>query len=277
MAERTGRVDYVKRAARTERTDGPVPDGDEGRDHTADRGSDANQDGDRDPARDHGPGRGRDGTPDHGRDHDRDAAREEGAAVGYTLVLPPNWSRIPLRDGTDEAILRIVDEAVADLPDDLPRDRIPEVRLELVRRLRKAAADARKSGGLDLYLPVQQMHGVTIAASFVVSEVTLSAGADPALVLARLLADAEESQPAAVDGSVGYRNERVARASGDEGGEYASRRVDYVLAVPEDDTRWVTVGFSTLADGDPKGAFADVLVELFDAVMTTFRWTRSSR
>ena len=50
-----------------------------------------------------------------------------------------------------------------------------------------------------------------------------------------------------------------------------------MLAVPEDDTRWVTVGFSTLADGDPKGAFADVLVELFDAVMTTFRWTRSSR
>lgn len=186
-------------------------------------------------------------------------------------MLPPNWSRIPLRDGTDEAILRIVDEAVADLPDDLPRDRIPEVRLELVRRLRKAAADARKSGGLDLYLPVQQMRGVTIAASFVVSEVTLAAGADPALVLARLLADAEQSQSAAVDGSVGYRNERVARASGDEGGEYASRRVDYVLAVPEDDTRWVTVGFSTLADGDPKGAFADVLVELFDAVMTTFR------
>ncbi|WP_181788312.1 hypothetical protein [Streptomyces phytophilus] len=259
MAEQTGRVDYVKRAARTERTERPVRDRDDG------RGREEN----RDHGQDQGQERARDADP--GRD------REEGAAVGYTLVLPPNWSRIPLRDGTDEAILRIVDEAVADLPDDLPRDRIPEVRLELVRRLRKAAADARKSGGLDLYLPVQQLHGVTVAASFVVSEITLSAGADPALVLARLLADAEKSQPAAVDGSVGYRNERVARASGDEGGEYASRRVDYVLAVPEDDTRWVTVAFSTLADGDPKGAFADVLVELFDAVMTTFRWTRSSR
>ncbi|WP_234380487.1 hypothetical protein [Streptomyces sp. CMB-StM0423] len=205
------------------------------------------------------------------------ADRDEGVAVGYTLVLPPNWSRIPLRDGTDEAIMRIVDEAVADLPDDMPRDQIPQVRLELVRRLRKAAADARKSGGLDLYLPVQQMHGVTVAASFVVSEITLATGAEPSLILARLLADAEKSQPTAVDGSVGYRNERVARGSGDEGGEYASRRVDYVLAVPEDDTRWVTVGFSTLADGDPKGQFADVLVELFDALMTTFRWTRSSR
>ncbi|MEO3841914.1 hypothetical protein [Streptomyces sp. B22F1] len=256
MAEQAGRIDYVKRPGRTERAGQP--------ERTA-RPEDAA------PWEPSGRAAPADRTERSVKD------RDEGAAVGYTLVLPPNWSRIPLRDGTDEAIMRIVDEAVADLPDDMPRDRIPQVRLELVRRLRKAAADARKSGGLDLYLPVQQMHGVTVAASFVVSEITLATGADPSLILARLLADAEKSQPAAVDGSVGYRNERVARGSGEEGGEYASRRVDYVLAVPEDDTRWVTVGFSTLADGDPKGQFADVLVELFDALMTTFRWTRSSR
>ncbi|WP_326795816.1 hypothetical protein OG946_10205 [Streptomyces sp. NBC_01808] len=268
MAEQAGRIDYGKRPGRpepTERAEGPA------RTERAEGAERTEQ-----PQRPE-----RTETPERAARTDRTdksvVDRDEGAAVGYTLVLPPNWSRIPLRDGTDEAIMRIVDEAVADLPDDMPRDRIPPVRLELVRRLRKAAADARKSGGLDLYLPVEQMHGVTVAASFVVSEITLATGADPSLILARLLADAEKSQPAAVDGSVGYRNERVARGSGDEGGEYASRRVDYVLAVPEDDTRWVTVGFSTLADGDPKGQFADVLVELFDALMTTFRWTRSSR
>ncbi|MFF3488128.1 hypothetical protein ACFYXC_33290 [Streptomyces sp. NPDC002701] len=55
--------------------------------------------------------------------------------------------------------------------------------------------------------------------------------------------------------------------------EYASRRIDYVLPVPGTTVaQWVTVCFSTIADGDPRSEFADVLVELFDAVMTTFRW-----
>jgi hypothetical protein len=33
------------------------------------------------------------------------------------------------------------------------------------------------------------------------------------------------------------------------------------------------VVFSTVGDGDPAGQFAGILVELFDAIMSTFRWT----
>jgi hypothetical protein len=31
--------------------------------------------------------------------------------------------------------------------------------------------------------------------------------------------------------------------------------------------------FSTLGSGDPDGEYAKILVELFDAMMSTFRWS----
>jgi hypothetical protein len=31
--------------------------------------------------------------------------------------------------------------------------------------------------------------------------------------------------------------------------------------------------FSTLGDGDPAGEYASLLADLFDAIMSTFRWT----
>ena len=66
----------------------------------------------------------------------------------------------------------------------------------------------------------------------------------------------------------------MAAADVEQGVEYASRRVDYVLPVPTDLDRWVVVSFSTLGAGDPTDEFAQLLVELFDAIMTTFRWRR---
>jgi hypothetical protein len=52
----------------------------------------------------------------------------------------------------------------------------------------------------------------------------------------------------------------------------ASRRVDYVLPVPADRARWLAVSHSTAVDGDPAGPYAQALTDLFDALMTTFRW-----
>lgn len=197
--------------------------------------------------------------------------------VGYTLVMPPGWARIPLREGTDEAIRQIADDAVARLPQDFPRDKASTVRMELIKRLRTSARDSRSNAGLDMYLPVEEMHGVTVAASFVVSEISFDSVTelDPAMVAARLVAGSDDSEPVSVAETVGVRAERVVNASPRRQVDFASRRVDYVLPVPEDPQRWVTVSFSTLADGDPRSEFADLLVSLFDAVMTTFRWRRA--
>ncbi|TLS42765.1 hypothetical protein FE633_29395 [Streptomyces montanus] len=37
--------------------------------------------------------------------------------------------------------------------------------------------------------------------------------------------------------------------------------------------RWISINFSTPGDGDLESEFTGVLVELFDAVVGTFRWS----
>lgn len=192
------------------------------------------------------------------------------APSGYTLVLPPGWSRIPLRRGTEQAITRILDRSFAGLA----RDKVASLRRELHLRLQDLAGRARESSGLDLYVPTEQMHGVTATASFVVAEMSLFSAqpVDPSMLFAWLLADSEHATAVDVAGTPGTRTEHVAAADAEQGVEYGSRRVDYVLPVPADPDRWILVSFSTLGAGDPTDEFAQLLVELFDGIMTTFRW-----
>ncbi|MGH3720369.1 MAG: hypothetical protein ACRDRI_16300 [Pseudonocardiaceae bacterium] len=192
--------------------------------------------------------------------------REASAPTGYTVVLPPGWSRIPLRRGAEQAITKILDRSFAGLP----RDQVATLRQELRLRLRELAGRARENCGLDLYVPTERMRGVTAAASFVVAEMSLGSvqPVDPARLVARLVADDAHTTVVDVAGTVATRAEHLAAADAERGVEHESRRVDYVLSVPADPDRWVVVSFSTLGSGD----LAQLLVELFDAVMTTFRW-----
>lgn len=52
----------------------------------------------------------------------------------------------------------------------------------------------------------------------------------------------------------------------------SGRRVDYRTAVPSDERRWIVVAFSTPGDGDPNSGITALLVELFAAIMSTWRW-----
>jgi hypothetical protein len=150
------------------------------------------------------------------------------------------------------------------------------------------AMQARSAGGVDLYLPIEDSHGVTITASFVVSQVTLPA--PPAPDLPAEVPDAEQVDTAqfvsyltSADGDVApvviadasaARKESVAAADPARQIPYGSRRVDYMLPVPGQSRGMLLVAFSTIGDGDPEGQFAKLLVELFDAIMTTFRWAK---
>jgi hypothetical protein len=198
-------------------------------------------------------------------------------ATGYAIVLPPTWRKIPLRQGTDQAIRKIQEEVFARLPPDVPRDRVTPYRVELERRLGGLVAEARKASGLDLYLPVMLMHDAPVAASFVVSEVSFGSQEeiDPGLIAVRLAAGTEDSATVSVDGAVGVRIERVGAPEPGKEIETASRRVDYVISVPGDPDRWLEIAFSTLGGGDPSDQYAKLLVELFDAIMSTFRWTQA--
>lgn len=201
-------------------------------------------------------------------------------AVGYRVVLPPGWYQIPVRAGTSEAIRTIVDRTFAHPPEGVPRDQLTPYRIELERRLSAAAAQARRNGGVHLYLPVTLRHGAPISASFVVSEGSLGALDDisPDMVVSALAAEepaegGDGDRTVTVAGVRGLRREHTAPADPGKDIGYGSRRVDYVIPVPGQQDLWLVIAFSTLGGGDPDDQYARILVELFDAIMLTFRWT----
>ncbi|MBW5422622.1 hypothetical protein GKQ77_13795 [Streptomyces sp. BG9H] len=197
-------------------------------------------------------------------------------AFGYTLVIPPGWTRVPLREGTQDAIKKIVDEAAERVARELPKDQVAEARMELYRRLNSSVKEARQRDGVDLYLPTEPMHGYLVAASIIVAKVdtALRDGVARQDVMIQLITESDDAEPTEVDGAPGMRKERTMPAAPEKGAEAPSKHVDYVVQVPssDGDAGWVVVSFSTVGDGDPESDFTEILVELFDAVMTTFRW-----
>lgn len=212
---------------------------------------------------------------------------------GYELVLPAGWRRIPIQHGTKVAIRGITDEVLRRVGANVSRDALMPQRIELERRLSEMARRARSAGGIDLYLPVEYTHGVTITASFVVSQIELpdppleqpdGRHADVAQFIAYLTSgsgsgegeggDSAPAEAAAVEvaGASAARKEGVSPADPDRQIGYGSRRVDYMIPVPGHPRGMLVVTFSTIGDGDPDGEFAKLLVALFDAIMTTFRW-----
>jgi hypothetical protein len=200
-------------------------------------------------------------------------------------VLPPGWCRIPVQSGSAKAVRAVVDVVLKGVPSSVPRDRIPPYRAELEGRLRTMVKEARGKGGIDLYLPIGPMHGIPISASFIVSEgsVGASVGAsgddgeelDPAKLVTYLATEDGSGAPVTVDEVPAVRSEHVAAPEPSAEVEAGSRRVDYMIPVPGTPDRWMLVGFSTLGGGSPDDELSGILVQLFDAIMSTFRWERA--
>ena len=194
--------------------------------------------------------------------------------TGYSVVLPPGWRRIPIRHGTTSAIQEIADEVLASIPAVRAPESAALFRTQMGCRLDELAKQARSLGGVDLYLPISYVHGTAIPASFIVSEGTPPAAGivDSGQVAGYLACALPGASPVMVDGCAGARLESIAPAENILGIAAASRRVDYALPVPGQPGQWLIVTFATVGDGAPEGEFADLLVELFDSIMLTFRW-----
>lgn len=209
----------------------------------------------------------------------------QGPVTGYRIILPDQWAQVPLRQGTEEAIRRILDDAYARVPADAPPDKIGPYKRELERRFREAVAQAVKSKALDLYLPVKPLGEFSIGASILVSESLLPrrhgqplSEAETTEVAVRLLSrdgvEGADLSSGEVDGALAVRREHVEKADSGQGTDLASRRVEYMISVPDDPDRWFVAAFSTVGGGSPRDELAEVLVEWFDALMANFRWRR---
>jgi hypothetical protein len=194
-------------------------------------------------------------------------------AVGYRIVLSPGWVQIPLRSGTEEAIEAILDAVTAgrDLDAELEAER------EAVAvQLRKNAKSARENCGVHLFLPVAPVHGLVVPASFVTADIKFGSvdPLDPTAFVTRMAADpnAKRMRIGGVDAS---RTETAHPADPGRGVPWPSRRVDYVLPHPEDPDRWLVVTFSVMQPTGQKD-LASTWIDLFDAMITTFRWTHAA-
>ncbi|MFJ3497643.1 hypothetical protein ACIPPJ_29195 [Streptomyces sp. NPDC086091] len=206
------------------------------------------------------------------------AAEPRRSPTGFNLVPPPGWDVIPLRNGTQEAMDRVVRKAVAQLPAGFPKDDVPKARLKLAQEMKKVVRRARTKGGMTLYLPTERLHGISLPVSIVASEPIEipRTGPDrgPEAVLLALAAETPGSELRELDHAAGLRSERDVAADAAQDVGVAHRRVEYVVPIPDSTPdRYLTFSFSALTapGGDP--AFLDALVELFDAVMSTFRWS----
>jgi hypothetical protein len=219
--------------------------------------------------------------------------------ASFLVVVPPGWARLPAdeehRTELADRVRRVVEHA---LPDDLPRDRAEPLRQEMRKRLFATVVEAGDNGATAVYLPVQPVDGFTPAASIIESEVDDESDQEPADVIAEILTDAlpDRFDPAdpglrEVDGGIAARTETLLRrATPDEAAgalpAVDDRQVVYTIPVPHRPGRWVVMSFSAVSTpAEPATAtgpgtaagtdarIADALVTLFDAVMTTFRWT----
>ncbi|MFA3873580.1 hypothetical protein ABS735_07800 [Streptomyces sp. MMCC 100] len=197
---------------------------------------------------------------------------------GFNLVPPPGWDVIPLHTGTKEAMDHIVRKAVAQLPVGFPKDDIPKARLKLTQEMKKVVRRARAKGGMTLYLPTERFHGVALPVSIVASEPIevprVRPASGPDAVLATLASVTPGAVTRTLDDTAALRSEREVPADVAQGVDVAHRRVEYFVPVPDSTPdRYLAFSFSALIAPGSDPAFYDILVELFDAVMGTFRWS----
>ncbi|MFJ3379388.1 hypothetical protein ACIPJ2_03175 [Curtobacterium sp. NPDC090217] len=210
--------------------------------------------------------------------------------ASFFMVVPPGWARLPADEAHREELGTIVRQVIANaLPDDLPRDRAEPLRQEMRKRLTATVVEAGDNGATAVYLPVQPVDGFTPPVSVIETEVDDESDEAPEQVIAQILADAlpdrrDQDDPGIreVDGGIAARTDTTIRRA-DPGTELPGlgqdlpvvddRQVVYTIPVPHRPGRWVVMSFSAISLPDADGQLTDALVSLFDAIMTTFRWT----
>ena len=200
----------------------------------------------------------------------------------FVIAMPPGWLRLPALEGDREVLDLMIDGIVADtLPDSLPRDSTEPWRGELRKRLTASVVEAREAGATAVYLPVRPVNGVTVPASIIESEIDDEGHPDSVGVLAAILDDpALASQGAdaslrSVDGAPAARTDRTIRKVQRDADwpEVTTRQIVYTIEVPHREGRWIVLSFSSVSSDDSGSALSDALAILFDALVSTFRFT----
>jgi hypothetical protein len=187
-----------------------------------------------------------------------------GRPKDYSLVLPDRWFRIDVRPGARKrAIQKLMTAQFRGI------DAAPNLRQQIQGRLLTMAQAAYSSGGIEIYISHQEILGVPVPASLVVS-LTPATPDGTTLTPEQLAGTFGDGQATLVDLPAGtaVRTRRRTVPEPDEptGNILPVTSLDIYVPVPSTD-RYLVLAFSTNLD-----ALADGMVELFDAIARTLRW-----
>lgn len=200
------------------------------------------------------------------------APRDSGPPRDYRLLLPDGWFRVLLDppDQRDKSIDALVERQFEGI------DNAPHLKDDLRRDLRRRSAKAARSGGIELYLSLQQVGPFTVPASLLVTLAPLQhPGPLPAQALAEALAADGEAE-ASVEDLPSGEAVRVRRLTvqpepdtdaAAPNGSHRSVSVEYHVPVPG------TTAFLLLTFSTPLEPIADAMAELFDAIAGSLTWT----
>jgi hypothetical protein len=191
--------------------------------------------------------------------------------VAYRLVVPEEWFVIDLEPGRRErSVAALVARQFAGI------DNAPHLKAQAREETLAKAEAAYSAGGLEMFLSLQQIAGIPVAASLVTFLVPPPAtGAVTAEELAATLAG-DEGRVTVVDLPAGT-SVRMLRRAGSDGdaasataasATTASATLEVFAPVP-DSGSWLLLSFAA-----PIGPLAPALTKLFDAICTTLRWDR---
>jgi len=196
--------------------------------------------------------------------------------IDFSLIIPGGWAHIPTTPGLAQLRARSIKAIVRQaLPDTLPRDKAGPWRRLLRKELTEATDEAERHGARGLVIPVQEMHGMRLPGSLLLSVIEDAAdGPDPMQVLSEIVADAGPDGMALEVG--GCPAARVYKIIDSDSIRYdePSVRVSYLVAAPEEAPGvWGALTFTVLSGGDVEADHVQAVVLLFDAVVSTLRWT----
>lgn len=197
-----------------------------------------------------------------------------GRVTGYRVVLPAGWHRLP---ADPVAVRPVARRLLLQAWADRPRDATAAARRTLEDELVRLADRAADQGGHELLVSLQEVGGVPLAASAVVSLVPLPLEGEAGLAeLAEVSADGALSSEVVALGP--HRAVVVARDVALPGADRpaglpalaaevrSTRQVSVHLPVPDEPVS-LLLSFST-----PLVALADPLTELFLAIAATVSW-----
>lgn len=207
----------------------------------------------------------------------------------FQILVPPGWFMVDLRDDLDAQIERFVSLRLAGVP----RDRARSVSPTLRKSLAEATRSLSDGGAVGLTLPVEVDDALAATPMAVYMPLAVPDGQDPIDVLLAVAASDMSAKTVDVGDLVSIRlSEDVdATASVQDGlsqaanilnapigqeavGMTATRHhVRYLMGDPGDAERWVDVAFSVTSTSLSGSVdLAEVLIELFDETIQSFRW-----